>query len=197
MANLSHAEKVKEAQRLAKQVNQRFYRLEKKGIGLKEAAYFYAAAETNKTKPRYTTNIDKISNMSEAELNEFTLSLRKKVNSPTSSLRGLRKVWDKRIDNAVHVLNSELNLDITNEGFLDFINSGGGETLNKYADSKQLVKDWVDKLKKGITTKEFISTYERHLKRTKKPFDQAVVDVAFKKIIAKKENKKKNRKRKK
>lgn len=195
MDNLSHAQKVKEAQRLAKQVNQRFYRLEKKGTGLKEAAYFYAKAETNKTKPRYTTNIDKIGNMSEAELNEFMLSLRKKVNSPTSSFRGLRKLWDERIDNAVNVLNSELNLDITNEGFLDFINSGGGETLNKYADSKQLVKDWVDKLKKGITTKEFISTYDRYLKRTKKPFDQAVVDVAFKKIIAKKEKKKKSRKK--
>ena len=45
MVKLSHNLKVKEAQRLAKQVNQRFYRLEKKERGLKEAAYRYAQAD--------------------------------------------------------------------------------------------------------------------------------------------------------
>lgn len=195
MANLSHTEKVKEAQRLAKQVNQRFYRLEKKEKGLKEAAYFYAQAETNKTKPRYTTNLEKIGNMTEAELNEFMLSLRKKVNSPTSSFRGLRKLWDERIDNAVYVLNKELNLDITHKVFLNFIESGGGVTLNKYADSMQMIKDWIDKLKKGVTTKEFINTYNRYLNRVRSPFDQAEVEATFKKIIAKKEEKKRKRKK--
>ena len=193
MANLSHAEKVKEAQRLAKQVNQRFYRLEKKEKGLNEASYRYAQAETNKTKPRYTTNVDKIGNMSEAELNEFMLSLRKKVSSQSSSLRGLKAIANRRIDNSVYVLNKELGLNIDKEDLLNFINAGGGSTLSMYADSKQLIKDWVDKLKKGVTTKEFIKTYNRYLRRVRKPFDQAEVESAFNKIISKKKNRKRKK----
>lgn len=190
MVKLSHNLKVKEAQRLAKQVNQRFYRLEKKERGLKEAAYRYAQAETNKDKPRYTTNINKISNMSEAELNEFMLSLRKKVNSPTSTFRGLKAVESKRIENAVYVINKSTGVDIDEEDFKDFLDNGGGKLLNKYMDSTQLIKDWLDKSKQGVTTKQFINTYNRYLNRVRKPFDQADVEKAFKKIIDKKASRK-------
>lgn len=190
MVKLSHNLKVKEAQRLAKQVNQRFYRLEKKERGLKEAAYRYAQAETNKSKPRYTTNINKISNMSDVELTEFMLSLRKKVESPTSTFRGLAGLENKRIDNSIYVLKKELNIDIDKKDFIDFIESGGGKLLNKYMDSDQLIKNWLDKRKQGVTTKEFIRTYNRYLNRVRKPFDQADVEKAFKKIIDKKASRK-------
>mgnify|MGYP004728803633 FL=1 len=186
MAKLSHNLKVKEAQRLAKQVNQRFYRLEKKSIGLRESAYRYAQAETNKEKPRYTTNINKISSMSEVELTEFMLSLRKKVKSPSSTIRGLRGVENRRIENSIYILNKTFNVDINKDEYIDFIENGGGNLLNKYMDSKQLVKDWLDKRKQGITTKEFIKTYNRYLNRVRKPFDQADVEKSFKKIIDKK-----------
>lgn len=186
MVKLSHNLKVKEAQRLAKQVNQRFYRLEKKERGLKEAAYRYAQAETNKDKPRYTTNINKISNMSEVKLNEFMLSLRKKVNSPTSTFRGLKAVESKRIENAVYVINKSTGVDIDEEDFKDFLDNDGGKLLNKYMDSTQLIKDWLDKSKQGVTAKQFITTYNRYLNRVRKPFDQADVEKAFKKIIDKK-----------
>lgn len=190
MVKLSHNLKVKEAQRLAKQVNQRFYRLEKKERGLKEAAYRYAQAETNKQKPRYTTNINKISNMSDVELTEFMLSLRKKVESPTSTFRGLVGLENKRIDNSIYVLKKELNIDVDKKEFIDFIESGGGKLLNKYMDSDQLIKNWLDKRKQGVTTKEFIRTYNRYLNRVRKPFDQADVEKAFKKIIDKKASRK-------
>lgn len=190
MVKLSHNLKVKEAQRLAKQVNQRFYRLEKKSVGLRESAYRYAQAETNKEKPRYTTNINKISSMSEAELTEFMLSLRKKVESPSSTIRGLRGVENRRIENSIYVLNKTLNVDINKNEYIDFIENGGGKLLNKYMDSKQLVKNWIDKRKQGITTKEFIRTYNRYLDRVRKPFDQADVEKAFKKIIDKKASRK-------
>ena len=190
MVKLSHNLKVKEAQRLAKQVNQRFYRLEKKERGLKEAAYRYAQAETNKQKPRYTTSINKISNMSDVELTEFMLSLQKKVKSPTSTFRGLAGLENKRIDNSIYVLKKELNIDIDKKDFIDFIESGGGKLLNKYMDSDQLIKNWLDKRKQGVTTKEFIRTYNRYLNRVRKPFDQADVEKAFKKIIDKKASKK-------
>lgn len=186
MVKLSHNLKVKEAQRLAKQVNQRFYRLEKKSVGLRESAYRYAQVETNKEKPRYTTNINKISSMSEAELTEFMLSLRKKVESPSSTIRGLRGVENRRIENSIYVLNKTLNIDINKDEYINFIENGGGKLLNKYMDSKQLVKDWLDKRKQGITTKEFIRAYSRYLDRVRKPFDQADVEKAFKKIIDKK-----------
>lgn len=190
MAKLSHNQKVIEAQRLAKQVNQRFYRLEKKDRGLKESAYRYAQAETNKEKPRYTTNINKISNMSEAELNEFMLSLRKKVNSPTSTFRGLKAVESKRIENAVYVLNKSTGIDINEADFKDFLENGGGKLLNRYMDSTQLIKDWLDKRKESITNKQFINTYNRYLNRVRKPFDLADVEKAFNKIISKKKARK-------
>ena len=190
MVKLSHNLKVKEAQRLAKQVNQRFYRLEKKERGLKEAAYRYAQAETNKQKPRYTTSINNISNMSDVELTEFILNLQKKVKSPTSTFRGLAGLENKRIDNSIYVLKKELNIDIDKKDFIDFIESGGGKLLNKYMDSDQLIKNWLDKRKQGVTTKEFIRTYNRYLNRVRKPFDQADVEKAFKKIIDKKASKK-------
>ena len=190
MAKLSHDQQVIEAQRLAKQVNQRFYRLEKKERGLKEAAYRYAQAETNKDKPRYTTNINKISNMSEAELTEFMLSLRKKISSSTSTFRGLKAVESKRIENAVYVINKSIGVDIDKDDFKDFIDNGGGKLLNKYMDSDQLIKNWLDKRKQGVTTKEFIRTYNRYLNRVRKPFDQADVEKAFKKIIDKKASRK-------
>lgn len=190
MAKLSHNQKVIEAQRLAKQVNQRFYRLEKKDRGLKESAYRYAQAETNKEKPRYTTNINKISNMSEAELNEFMLSLRKKVSSPTSTFRGLKAVESKRIENAIYVLNKSTGIDIEETDFKDFLENGGGKLLNRYMDSTQLIKDWLDKRKESITNKQFINTYNRYLNRVRKPFDLADIEKAFKKIIDKKKARK-------
>lgn len=185
MVKLSHNLKVKEAQRLAKQVNQRFYRLEKKSVGLRENAYRYAQVETNKEKPRYTTNINKISSMSEAELTEFMLSLRKKVESPSSTIRGLKAVESKRIENAVYVINKSTGIDIEETDFKDFLENGGGKLLNRYMDSTQLIKDWLDKSKQGVTTKQFINTYNRYLNRVRKPFDQANVEKAFKKIIDK------------
>lgn len=190
MAKLSHNQKVIEAQRLAKQVNQRFYRLEKKDKGLRESSYRYAQAETNKDKPRYTTNINKISSMSEAELNEFMLSLRKKVNSPTSTFRGLKAIENKRIENAVYIINKSTGIDIEEADFKDFLENGGGKLLNKYMDSTQLIKDWLDKSKQGVTTKQFINTYNRYLNRVRKPFDLADVEKAFNKIISKKKAKK-------
>ena len=190
MAKLSHDQQVIEARRLAKQVNQRFYRLEKKERGLKESAYRYAQAETNKEKPRYTTNINKISNMSEADLTEFILSLRKKVISPTSTLRGLKTVEAKRIENAVYVINKSTGVTIDEEDFRNFLDNGGGKLLNKYMDSTQLIKDWLDKSKQGVTAKQFVNTYNRYLNRVRKPFDQADVEKAFKKIIDKKASRK-------
>ncbi len=188
MAKLSHDQQVIEAQRLAKQVNQRFYRLEKKERGLKESAYRYAQVETNKDKPRYTTNINKISSMSDAELTEFMLSLRRKVSSPTSTLRGLKTVEAKRIENAIYVINKSTGVAIDEEDFRNFLDNGGGKLLNKYMDSTQLIKDWLDKSKQGVTAEQFVETYNRYLNRVRKPFDQADVEKAFKKIIDKKES---------
>ena len=47
----------------AKQINQRFYRLEKVGKG-KDTAYYYAQQETGKDKPRYPTYKPTLENMS-------------------------------------------------------------------------------------------------------------------------------------
>ena len=128
--------------------------------------------------------------MSDVELTEFMLSLRKKVESPTSTFRGLAGLENKRIDNSIYVLKKELNIDIDKKDFIDFIESGGGKLLNKYMDSDQLIKNWLDKRKQGVTTKEFIRTYNRYLNRVRKPFDQADVEKAFKKIIDKKASRK-------
>lgn len=165
----------------SKQINQRFYRLEKKNAGLNEAAYHFAKKETGMEKPRYTVNKDKIKAMNVSEAYEQLLKIDKKLKSDTSTFRGLKKVGQRRLEATFKSLKEEhYELSgISELQWKQFLESGGGELLNKYMDSKQLIEDWVDNLKKGVTTGQFIKTYNKFLDDTNAPFDLGKVDRAL------------------
>lgn len=186
-------------QKKSRQLNQRFYRMEKANKGLRESAYYYAQSETGKSKPRYSTSINKISKLSDEEAKEQLLTIDKKLKSKSSTFRGLEEISNNRVRESVKSLVNELNLEYEDFDVKDFqkfltMNKGsGGKLMNKYFDSTQLIEDWIDKRKQGITNREFITIYNNFLNDTKKPFDQLDIELAFYNKIKEKQEKKKKR----
>lgn len=185
--NLSKLKELKQARnkellaqevvRMSMQLNQRFYRLEKKGIGLNETAYSYAQSETGKEKPRYTTSVNKLEKMDFNELYNLALNINVKIASGTSSIKGINNIGEKRISKATEKLRETLNLDeneLTEDDLKEFIKLGGGELLNnKYMDSYQVIEDFIELSKKGnISVKEFIREFKRFKNVTKKTPDR-------------------------
>lgn len=166
-----------EVARMSQQLNQRFYRLEKKGIGLNETAYSYAQSETGKEKPRYTTSVNKLSQLSFNELYNLALNINVKIVSGTSSIKGIKQIGKKRITKATEKLKETLNLDddeFNEEDLKEFIELGGTDLLNnKYMDSNQVIEDFIELTKQGnITVKEFIREFKRFKKVNKKTPDR-------------------------
>lgn len=171
----SVTEMAKEIARMSRQLNQRFYRLEKAGVGLNETAYRYAQNETGKDKPRYTTSVNKLSKMNLNDLYRLGLELNKKIVSDTSSIKGLKRVEDRRINESVKALKNTLGVkDIDEEKFKEFLMAGGSELMNsKYMDSNQVIDDWLVLTQNGnISTKEFIREFKRFKKVTKTTYSR-------------------------
>lgn len=172
----------------SKQINQRFYRLEKKNAGLSEAAYYYAKKETGMEKPRYTVNKQKIAAMSVDQAYAQLLKIEKKIQSDTSTFGGLKKLGQRRIEAQLTALRERDEMSgVTDEQWINFLESGGGLLLNKYMDSTQLIEDWMRNIKKGVTDKEFIDTYNKYIDNTEEPFDLGKVDRELKSIAENKE----------
>lgn len=172
----------------SKQINQRFYRLEKKNAGLSEAAYYYAKKETGMEKPRYTVNKQKIAAMSVDQAYAQLLKIEKKIQSDTSTFGGLKKLGQRRIEAQLTALRERDEMSgVTDEQWINFLESGGGLLLNKYMDSTQLIEDWMRNIKKGVTTDEFINTYNKYIDNTEVPFDLGKVDRELKSIAEDKE----------
>lgn len=189
---------VQEVARMSKQINQRFYRLEKKGIGLNETAYSYAQSETGKEKPRYTTSVNKLSQLSFNELYNLALNINVKIASGTSSIKGIKQIGKKRITKATEKLKESLNLDddeFNEEDLEEFIELGGSDLLNnKYMDSNQVIEDFIELSKQGnISVKEFIREFKRFKKVNKKTPDR--VRKNWLRLSNRKRNKKRNKKR--
>lgn len=182
----------------SKQLNQRFYRLEKadKSNFKNESAYYYARQETDKEKPRYSTSINKLSKLSDEDLYELALSLNEKLSSKTSTIGGLEEIAERRLTKGVCALEKKLNTEINQEQFNDFIRADGYELLNdfKHYDSKQVIEDWLSWLEKGVTTRQFIKNYSRFKRKGK--HDKGKVNRYFKELVASKKHPKNLRKKK-
>lgn len=148
----------KTVQKMAKQVNQRFYRLEKAGIGLGENAYRYAQKETGKDKPRYTESLNKLKGMSRQDLYELALQINKKLVTPSSTIGGTRALYEKRLELASKKLASE-DVTVTEEQLKAFIDAGGDEFLNnaKRFSSSQIMIDYEEFVLQGkVTMDQFV-----------------------------------------
>lgn len=148
----------------AKQINQRFYRLEKAGKG-KDTAYFYAQQETGKDKPRYPTYKPTLENMSIDELLELAKDINNKLVSRTSTVSGQREVEDRRISDSMESLGIDKD---KKEIFKRFLNDGGGKTLqkyNKYLDSTTFFEMWENSYDRGISNEDFLNEFNQYVEK--------------------------------
>lgn len=162
-------------QKMAKQVNQRFYRLEKAGVGLGENAYRYAQRETGKDKPRYTESINKLKQMPRQELYELALQINKKLVTPSSTIGGTRALYEKRLEFASNTLESE-GVSVSKEQLKAFIDAGGDEFLNnaKRFSSEQIMIDYEEFVLNG---KVSMDQFVRGLKQFQDTIDMKWSDV--------------------
>ena len=158
----------REVQKMARQVNQRLYRLEQKGIGTGDTAYRYAQKETGKEKPRYSTNLATLESMTIQELYEISIQLNAKIVSKTSTIKGLAEVEEKRLQLSEKELFNEVFEGEDRESWRTFLNTGGGELLNsKYLSSTQIAEDWDEFVKNGgVSAKELIDIYKKEMDKS-------------------------------
>lgn len=159
----------KEIQRLARQINQRFYRLEKKGLE-GDTAYRYAQRETSKSKPRYTTNINKLEDMSIQELYELGTKINAKIVSKTSTITGLSQLAERRITMGLKELFGDTTKEEKDE-WIKFLENGGSELMNnRWFSSYQVAEDWREfTASGGISLDKFIAEYNQQ--KNKEDFD--------------------------
>lgn len=168
-----------EVARMAKQLNQRFYRIEKAEKGIRDTAYYFAQEETGREHPRYSVNADKLASMDATALYELGLNINEKLKSETSTLRGLTRVYNRRLDNSSKALSNALGENVSPEDVKTFVDAGGDELLNdsKYYDSNQIIDDWLEWRNKGVSLEEFIKTYKEEKIRAQKARKYKEVDL--------------------
>lgn len=169
----------REVQKMARQVNQRLYRLEQKGIGTGDTAYRYAQKETGKEKPRYSTNLATLESMTIQELYEISIQLNAKIVSKTSTIKGLAEVEEKRLQLSEKELFKEVFEGEDRESWRTFLNTGGGELLNsKYLSSTQIAEDWDEFVKNGgVSAKELIDIYKKEMDKSDIDYGQLRRDL--------------------
>lgn len=170
--------------KMSKQLNQRFYRMEKAGVGLNETAYRYAQQETGKDRPRYSTSKSMIATMPEDLLYEFALDLNKKLLSDTSTIGGVRELVEKRLDRAVSALD-RVGVDISKDDLRKFIDAGGSDFLNdkKTLSSDQLLMDYKKFVVDGkVSMREFMDSIRNY--QTSTSHDYGAVSRGFAKLNA-------------
>lgn len=165
-------ELAKEVKQMAKQINQRFYRLEKQELENDSYAYQLSKKETGKTKPRYSESLNKLEDKPLDTLYQESMDIFSKLFSKTSKIRGVKEIQEKRITKAIENLEFSAGVKIDKNDFKQFLELGGGEFLNsKYLDSTQIIEDFVDATKDGnISIKEFLREFKRFKKIQKRTY---------------------------
>ena len=165
----------REVQKKAKQINQRLYRIEK--AGLSKSSYAYRRTIEEEDKPRYTTSLNKLNKMSRQELLQQAYNIQSKLSSTTSTIRGTKALNERRIFKGLDALREEINrtrddIEIDEQDFKNFLEQGGGEILNnKFYDSTQVIEDWQDHIKKGISTEQFVNSYNEYVEQEEHAFN--------------------------
>lgn len=165
----------------AHQINQRFYRIEKRGRGMGESAYVFAQRETGKDKPRYTESERKLREMGIADLYKLAIDINVKIVSPTSTATGLKHLENTRLSGAVKQLN-RYNINIDESQLKEFLDAGGDEFLNsKYLSSDQLLEDYEKYVVNGnVTMKQFMRELTRYKQASNIKYNK--VTAAWKRI---------------
>lgn len=149
--------------KMSKQLNQRYARLEKKGVADTSYGYQVSQKETGKNKPRYSISTAKLSKMNFDELYKLSLDINNKLRSKTTTIVGLQVAEQNRIRGAVNGLQAR-GIDINGEQLKAFLNRGGGEILStKFIDSNQVIDDLVKITKNGnVSIEEFTQAFNEY-----------------------------------
>lgn len=151
----------REVVRMSKQINQRFYRLEKAGLSVDSYAYQLASMQLGKERPRYTTSFNKLSDLPFDTLYKQAIEINEKIASGTSAIRGVKEVQKKRITNSLASL-KEMGYDIDRGDFEEFLRIGGSQLLREFG-SEQIFEDFWSKTQEGVVTvKEFVREFKRY-----------------------------------
>lgn len=197
--NTDREEVVDYVHRISRQINQRFYRLEKAGVGTGDTAYRYAQRETGKEIPRFPTHKNTLNQMTNTELYEMSLQIKQKLDSDTSTIRGLEKVYEKRLSESVKELNhsfkeSGIVATLDEDEFNEFLKQGGGELMNsKQLSSTQIAEDFAIFSENGGSVKQFLRAYTRYKDISK--VDYGRIKKEYANIIARKKRKTKTKKK--
>lgn len=188
-------ELAKEVKQMAKQINQRFYRLEKQDLQNDSYAYQLSKKETGKTKPRYTESLNKLEDKPLDTLYQESMDIYSKLFSKTSKIRGVKETQEKRITKAMESLEYNTGIKIDKNDFKQFLELGGGEFLNsKYLDSTQIIEDFVETTKDGnISIKEFLREFKRFKKIQQRTYPRIKKNLTN---LLSRKNKRKSRKNK-
>ena len=167
-------------QKMSKQLNQRFYRLEKANVGLGDSAYRFAQKETGKIKPRYTLSEKKLKQMSINDLYDYSLKINIKLMSDTSTIRGVRSLYEENIKKAAKALSDRYGLNIDPGTINEFIRLGGSELLNDKSIGSPPMFELIDNYVQNgaLTMQEFISI----LKDSRKPLKFTTIDRKLTKL---------------
>ena len=151
----------KEVVRMSKQINQRFYRLEKAGLHVDSYAYQLASMQLGKERPRYTTSFNKLSSLPFDSLYKQALEINEKIASGTSAITGVRATQEKRVTNALDSLR-KLGYDIDRDDFEQFLKIGGSQLIKEFG-SEQIFEDfWRQTQEEVVTVKEFVREFKRY-----------------------------------
>lgn len=151
----------REVVRMSKQINQRFYRLEKAGLNIDSYAYQLASMQLGKERPRYTTSIKKLTDLPFDTLYKQALEINEKIASGTSAITGVRATQEKRVTNSLDSLRN-LGYDIDRDDFEQFLKIGGSQLIKEFG-SEQIFEDFWSQTQEGVVTvKEFVREFKRY-----------------------------------
>lgn len=151
----------REVVRMSKQINQRFYRLEKAGLSVDSYAYQLASMQLGKERPRYTTSFNKLSELPFDTLYKQALEINEKIASGTSAITGVRATQEKRVTNSLDSLR-KLGYDIDRDDFEQFLKIGGSQLIKEFG-SEQIFEDfWIQTQEGVVTVKEFVREFKRY-----------------------------------
>lgn len=160
--------------RINKQLNQRFYRLEKQGIEKSSQAYQYAKKEGQ---TRYTVSEKKLMGMTTPELLEMAKNSLQKLATTTSTKSGIDLAEQKRIEMSANALDEILFYDNTvdksevKKTWKEAVeNSKIYETFNnEWVPSDAVIELWYNHVYKGNVSEESFIQFMKDSQKTSTP----------------------------
>lgn len=167
----------REVARNSKQINQRFYRIEKNKRFTSEKSWAYRRAIkiSNKEKPRFTQTITSLKKLSTSDLISQFLEVNSLLDSDTSSVQGLKLIQKKSYATLNERLFDEgkINTPISNKELDNFFNNTDESLFSDYG-SNELINHFTNYVQNGkVTTEQFFKEFRDYQEKT----DTDVFDV--------------------